>query len=75
MTHNEPATAYAYRRAIALVEVLALDNPYPGIQSLCAQWDVKQVRATDLHFGDVWDVKQTIFALAQHALVHAREKK
>jgi hypothetical protein len=62
---QQPATAWDYHRALALVQALASDAPMSGIAALCEAWGVP------LGFDSV----ETIRALAKHALEHGREEK
>ena len=63
---NEPATAYDYRRAIALVQVLATYDEKKVLE-LCRMWEVHPIQTASRH------LYPTIVALAQHALEHQRD--
>lgn len=64
---TQPATAYDYRRAITLVQVLAMDKndglKLTDLQSLAAAWGLSTL-------GGYSGLLQR---LAQHALEHSRE--
>lgn len=63
--NNQPATAYDYRRAIALVQVLAIKNPvdrWKAVYALADAWGM-------VGYGDP---AGTLYWLAQHALADAR---
>lgn len=61
-------TAYDYRRYIELVQVLAMEDCYPGIHALCKAWNVNEV---DLYpHGD--DMYDTIRALAKAVIEYHR---
>lgn len=74
---QQPATAYDYRRVKALVDVLALPNRVDrrkAIYHLCQQWQVSPIYvgmmdSTGLMF---FEFDETVSALADHALEHAR---
>ena len=67
---GKPATAFTYRRCIALVQVLALGD-YRAIQELCIQWGVKQQLVAPHEHNPLVMVTR----LAQHALVDTREEQ
>lgn len=72
---QQPATAYDYRRVIALVQVLALSE-YPNIEPLCKTWGVAPVMIESRIPGEqVIDIAATIQRLAQAALEAAREER
>lgn len=64
--NNQPATAYDYRRAIALVQVLASDTEdlRPVLLRFCEGWQIEPVRNA---LGDMLP-SATLRRLAKHAL-------
>jgi len=72
----EPATAYDYRRYIALVQVLATSRNDEPIRELCALWGVEVVKDKSMppyrgrYYLNVW---ATLQALAQHVIEQQRE--
>jgi hypothetical protein len=69
----QPATAYDHRRAILLVQVLALEselNRELALRALARSWN------TITYYADgKFDVADTICALAKHALEHGRGER
>lgn len=74
--NNQAATAFDYRRCIALVQVLATSLSDEPIRELCALWGVEVVEDRSIppyrgrYYMNQW---ATLKALAQHAIAHRRE--
>lgn len=64
--NNQPATAYDYRRAIALVQVLAL-NDLKALRELAHAWGVPEPTLKELQHSRSW-MQTMAVRLAQHAL-------
>ena len=74
---QKPATAYDYRRAILLVQVLAMPpNHDMALVQLCKDWGVEPTFDTTLESYGVVLLRQheTICALARHAIKHGRQE-
>ena len=67
---QKPATAYDYRRYIALVQVLAISESDNGIRHLCEEWNVAPVWGySETHKGKPYlNIWATIRKLAQHVI-------
>lgn len=75
---RKPATAHQYRRAIALVQVLAIQGSDEHIRQLCADWNIEPVedRSEPPYRGQYYmNVWATIRQLAAAALRHARAQE
>lgn len=71
MTHK-PATAYQYRRVLALVQVLAIRDSaerLTALEKLCHEWGVPPARYRPGY------ILSSIHQLADAALQHAREEE
>lgn len=70
----EPATAYDYRRYLALVQVLAIEDntqQEKAILALCQGWEVSAVW---FNKGTWLNVMATVEALARHAIDYHRKE-
>lgn len=75
---TEPATAYDYRRVLALVQVLALDDPAQqeaALLALCRGWGVEPAYLGSESDYPRWlAVMATVEKLAKHALEYSRKE-
>jgi hypothetical protein len=71
MRHNQVKTAYDYRRAIELVQLLAIGDTRP-LEMIARYWQVELPQ--DYAGYDVTYLTVLLERLAQHALEHARQE-
>lgn len=65
MARNKPQPAYDYRRALTLVQMIALADDGSALIELSKGWGIDS--------GGTYE--DLVVRLAQHALAHAREQR